>query len=293
MKMKFFIAVLILIVSPLLKSHSDSLELKQSNPNINSLTILEKPDLENNFTDYDFNSVGIKHNEGLSYIYLQLKNLNFTDMTPEDIYAEIFNNTERFLLNDKDFKDIEQNLLVKLRPDLSSSELIPSLKNNLTSKISSTFLREKINSFENIFNKFIEIEHYTSMQVTRDLKSIDNDIKELYHSLDNKEYVAVRALIATAISSIDYWELNLVNWSNLGKTNSGSKHGWSWFKKTIGKMAVADAYGAAVGAVVGFVSTIGTGPGALVGMGAGAVGYGLNSSAVAGVREFVISLKAD
>jgi len=104
-----------------------------------------------------------------------------------------------------------------------------------------------------------------------------------------EDLVLLRSLIATLNASLSYWSQNLYEWQDLNNNNNFKQKSrdWGWFRATIKKMGVADAYGAGVGAVVGFVSSLASGPGVVIGTLAGAVGYGMNASALQGVRELL------
>jgi len=106
--------------------------------------------------------------------------------------------------------------------------------------------------------------------------------------LSDKEYVILRSILVTPTYSLNYWNENLNKWMSLNtkskSTFSAKSDDWGWFSDSLGDMAVADAYGAGVGAVVGFVSSFWSGPGALVSTAAAAIGYGLNASGLTGVR---------
>jgi hypothetical protein len=254
-------------------------------------TILQRINSNSYFNNYDFELIGIEHNKGLEAIYSQLESFDFLNSSQNDLYNEIFEETQNFLLNNNNFDKLDSDLLSQLKPSVSSSNLITDMKNNLFSELTSNFLKEEVNKIENIFNDFKTIENYNSTSVIRDIRLIEENINKSEIVFNDKEYVAVRAFISTSIHSLNYWEANINKWYELNpNSNQTFGRGWGWFKNAIGNMAVADAYGAGVGLVVGFVSSIASGPGVLVGTAAGAVGYGMNASALQGVRELHNSL---
>lgn len=254
-------------------------------------TILQRINSNSYFNNYDFEFIGIGHNKGLEAIYSRLESFDFLNSSQNDLYNEIFEETQDFLLNNNNFDKLDSDLLSQLKPNVSSSNLITDMKDNLYSGLTSNFLKEEVNKIENIFNDFKTIENYNSASVIRDIRMIEENIGKSEIDFNDKEYVAVRAFISTSIHSLTYWEANINKWYELNpNSNQTFGRGWGWFKNAIGNMAVADAYGAGVGAVVGFVSSIASGPGVLVGTAAGAVGYGMNASALQGVRELHNSL---
>ena len=233
------------------------------------------------FNDYNFDIIGEEHNKGLENIYLALETIDLNN----DGTNEIFETSKHFLLENKNFKNLDENLLDNLEPDTSSNNLIFDLESELNSNISSDYLKIVIDDIKDVFNNYKTIENYSSDSVITELRIIENNIIDSKNIFNDKEYVAVRSVISTSIHSLKYWEVNIDKWNNLMNDNQTSGRGWGWFKETIGDMAVADAYGAGVGAVVGFVSSVATGPGVLVGTAAGAVGYGMNASALQGIRS--------
>lgn len=237
--------------------------------------------------DYDFSQIGLKHNNALQSIYNRLsqeadiKNLDSTKLKTI-ISAE----TNALIVNDKDFANLEQEIIDKIDDRNDVGYLESELYSKLKSDISKSFL----NDFKLAFDSYMAADDAESIKIlSANLNNIQNKIIASQQNMDGVEYFALRSLVSTALSSSGYWNDNLDNWNILLGLNSGNtlKRDWGWFKSTIKKMAVADAYGAGVGAIVGAVTASPTGPGILVGAAAGAVGYGCNSSAMAGIRELI------
>jgi|SRR5690554_515704 len=274
------VAILTLIFGVYSCNETDSIENSEAQRKIISTEYL---------LNFDYDIVGYHHNKGLEYIYEQLNN-NIEGKDNNEIYNLVFASAEDYITQEEEFGGVSNDILNLIRPATnhnSNEDYISYLETKILADFSTDFSQEQFININNIFNNFVSIENYTSDNVIENLKIIEENIIGNNERLEIEEYVLLRSLISTGIYSVKYWEENLTKWENLNSNNIASKRGWGWFKETIKKMAVADAYGAGVGAVVGAVTSAPTGPGIVVGAAAGAVGYGMNSSAVAGVRELL------
>lgn len=237
--------------------------------------------------DYDFSQIGLKHNNALQSIYNRLsQEADIKNLDSTKLKTIIFKETNALIVNDKDFANLEQEIIDKIDDRNDVGYLESELYSKLKSDISKSFL----NDFKLAFDSYMAANDAESIKIlSANLNNIQNKIIASQQNMDGVEYFALRSLVSTALSSSGYWNDNLDNWNTLLGLNSGNtlKRDWGWFKSTIKKMAVADAYGAGVGAIVGAVTASPTGPGILVGAAAGAVGYGCNSSAMAGIRELI------
>lgn len=237
--------------------------------------------------DYDFSQIGLKHNNALQSVYNRLsQEADIKNLDSTKLKTIIFKETNALIVNDKDFANLEQEIIDKIDDRNDVGYLESELYSKLKSDISKSFL----NDFKLAFDSYMAANDAESIKIlSANLNNIQNKIIASQQNMDGVEYFALRSLVSTALSSSGYWNDNLDNWNTLLGLNSGNtlKRDWGWFKSTIKKMAVADAYGAGVGAIVGAVTASPTGPGILVGAAAGAVGYGCNSSAMAGIRELI------
>lgn len=238
-------------------------------------------------SNYDFSQIGIKHNNALEGIYKRLsKEANVKNLDSIKLKTIIFNETNSLIVNDKDFANVEAEIIDKIDDRNDIGYLENELYGNFKSDISKSFL----NDFKLAFDHYMAANDAESINVlSSDLNNIQSKVIGAQHNIPEVEYFALRSLLSTGLSSSGYWNNNLDNWNTLLglKSNSSTSRDWGWFKSTIKKMATADAYGAGVGAIVGAVTASPTGPGILVGAAAGAVGYGCNSSAMAGIRELI------
>lgn len=166
-------------------------------------------------------------------------------------------------------------------------------KNEIEQKLNSSDSKVYFTNINEVFNEYANVEFYTSENAINNLRNIESNIS--YNAnISTNEYVILRTMISTGIYSLQYWETNHHKWENLStSTNQQAKNkvDWKWLKGAAKNMAIADAYGAGVGCIAGGIFAIWSGPGVVIGAAAGAVGMGMNGSAVAGVRELVKRLQ--
>lgn len=250
--------------------------------------------LNEELRNINFEQIGILHNEGLDYIYdkilLSPSVLNENDNVVNQF---IFDKTEEYLQDTEYFNGFDTGILPLIRfgnTYATSEDLILFLENEITNNLLSTEANDYLVDINNIYDSYASIEGYSSINAINSLRIIEQSVQN-NSTITTNEYAILRSVIVTGIYSLQYWEDNMSKWESLNITYSttSSKGDWQWFKGAIKNMAVADAYGAGVGLVVGGISSIWSGPGILIGAAAGAVGYGLNASGVTGVRELVKS----
>jgi len=256
--------------------------------------------LRKELTNFDFKKIGSMHNDGLNFVLKDLRTKkNKKSLSKGDIdYVElIFDDTENYLRSNTDFTYISENIYTELSDSkyllLQNQEnvdyqIINNLKNEISVLLISSFGHENFININNLLERFETEEAYTLSDLQIDLNQIDYNIMNQL-TIPLEDLVLLRSLIATLNASLSYWSQNLYEWQDLNNNNNFKQKSrdWGWFRATIKKMGVADAYGAGVGAVVGFVSSLASGPGVVIGTLAGAVGYGMNASALQGVRELL------
>ena len=260
------------------------------NPNTENVTLNNRIHSSSYFNDFNFEMIGIEHNNGLELIYQKFYNLNIENLSQEEINNTIFSETDLFISNNRNFYNFDNEILSLIRPNtnnISNEQFISELEIMLLQNFSSQFIINEFNKVNNILTNYASIENYSANQAVVELRLIENNIVRSEIEFDEIEYVAMRSFLSTCINSLTYWNKNFNKWTELNPNFQTMGRDWGWFKQSIKKMAVADAYGAGAGAVVGFFSSVASGPGVLIGTAAGAVGYGMNSSAVAGIRELL------
>jgi len=260
------------------------------NPNKENLTLNNRIHSSSYFNDFNFEVIGIEHNNGLELIYQKFYNLNIENLSQEEINNTIFLETDLFISNNRNFDNFDNEILNFIRPNtnnISNEQFISELEIILLQDFSSQFIIDEFNKVNAILTNYASIENYSANQAVVELRLIENNIVRSEIEFDEIEYVAMRSFLSTCINSLTYWDKNFNKWTELNPNFQTMVRDWGWFKQSIKKMAVADAYGAGAGAVVGFFSSVASGPGVLIGTAAGAVGYGMNSSAVAGIRELL------
>jgi|SRR5690554_909392 len=271
-------------------SNGESIDIMDNNEMI-SETTYSKEELRN----LDFEQIGIHHNEGLDYVYKKIK-LNPSLLTEENnniINEFIFDNTELYLNNTEYFNGFDIEILSNIRPETSfatTEEFVLNLENIISDNLSSPIALQYLNDINNVYDNYSSVQNYSSSIAVNALRSIENSIVNDLEITTN-EYTILRSVIVTGIYSLQYWEENTAKWEDLNShPQPQAKGDWQWFKGAVKNMAVADAYGAGAGLIIGGISSIWSGPGVVVGAAAGAVGYGMNASGIAGIREVIESL---
>lgn len=232
--------------------------------------------------EIDFEKIGQEHNSGLEFVYDYLvqnfKNQNTTDLIQTSTLEYLKKSDYTISYVEQVKKGFQED------ESLFSEDGIEDLKNQVVKNFENSNSNKYLTNFQDIINNFTKNQNIKIQDVIRDLRKIELNVSN-DDKLSEKDYISLRSLLVTCIYSLDYWNSNYSKWSETNNDETTQARGWSWFKEAISNMATADAYGAGVGAVVGFVSSVVSGPGVVVGTAAGAIGYGMNASALAGVRE--------
>ncbi|WP_133713119.1 hypothetical protein [Myroides indicus] len=236
--------------------------------------------------DLDF--IGERHNRGLEYIYNEIteKGISFDIDSYSESYDKINTITENYF----EYSNIDDTKEVYF----------------FNKKDIDVFLNEKINfgvDAKHILKQYnLLFDNDDELDVTyRKMSNLNDELEFLYSNslLFDKEYLILKSYMVTGLYSLQYWGQNIDNWilnidRNIErKTNRNQIKSWDWnrFKRAVKNMAKADARGAGVGLVGGFVFGSAADPaGTVLGAAGGAVAMGMNGSAVAGVVELLMDI---
>lgn len=236
----------------------------------------------------DYENIGIQHNIGLSKIYESLRLQN--DLSKFELdYLEAFaaDQSAKYITDHKDYGGIaiDVNNLINENSFLfttdEQSEMTEKLRRKILDNLSDVNSITYFNDFELKMKELQGVERENVAVIVNDLKILEAEIDR---NVIEQDLPILKSMVVTARYSIDYWDKNFEQWIQLGNPDyEYQTSDWDWFSDTIGDMAVADAWGAGVGALVALPS-LAAGPAGLVAVAASAVAGGCRGSAVQGIR---------
>lgn len=194
--------------------------------------------------NYDYEKIGIVHNQGLEYVYNRLA----ANAPLNDSY--IMHQSQSFLIesigkflevngigNNPDNISIIQKYTLTNNDFLSfdaRKNYVPSLqeyKNSLSSDALNL-----TNEIENKVENF-DFENSSIANFENELREKIADSNKLLETqkISQNEYITLRTSISIAIHSGQYWKANLNNWNNLVTTSDKQPSSWlgRWWRQTV------------------------------------------------------------
>lgn len=234
----------------------------------------------------DFKFVGEEHNNGLDYIFENLKLLNQNKgnkSTLENIELTIL--IKRFAIEFIESKNSSSIVNLEARKGI---DLIHRIKTENQSKSSNSALNLYPDSLKANFSTGLIIlldeldlvmknENINLIEAVESIEKIER--KESIDKLSDMEKMIIFSTCSMAKSSLSYWNENYDKWKILFGNNQ--KSWWPDWEE----IALSDAGGAVIGATHLAISGTGAamlagGPAGWTGIGLVVVGYGLEASAV-------------
>lgn len=277
------------------------------------VVVIDPPSDKVSYGDFNYEKIGQLHNAGLNFLLTELQSLeevstykrvlplNDKMMRAHKIDKILRLKTEEFVVSSDKLNTFHQEYFNSLPPlgelisfdginkrvtsennlgfDILEERLYPIIEDNLTATQSRVFL-SKITI---VFNNLSDIEDYSIENSISDLIKIGREITDSINNLPKIDFMVLQSMVSTGVASLEYWQQNLGLWEDLGPSLFYGKRDWKWFKDTVKKMGRNDLVGAGVGAIATAPSL-----NPLV-IGAGAVGYGMNTSAMTGLTELLFN----
>lgn len=204
--------------------------------------------------NYDYEKIGIVHNQGLEYVYNVL-----LEKGPIDANSYVMSHSQDFLvesigsfLNGTTFASNPDNASIIAKYTLNNTDFLSlDKRKDFISKIyeyKNDLGSEALNVSNEIDNQ-IDTFTFGSSSIGEYESALRSKITKLNNLLERQEisqteYAVLRAKLSIAIHSGQYWNTNIVKWGNL--TTSENKP-TSWFGRWWRKAAKIDAEGAAEG----------------------------------------------
>jgi len=253
----------------------------------------------------DFELIGLKHNEGLDFIYESIKNYQRSNSEMTLRNAKIYNiydvveDASIAFVMDLD-NELEKDKLLEVTNRIFPKTMLRSVETPDVITINSDnhdFLTENQKYYQAKFEKIllsfkdeakkgpknIDIE-----KIIRQLTKLDLEIQS---KCTNEESIPLLAATSIGIHSLQYWNDNLYKWSALIIADVNPNHftpilksgsedtidnEWQWFVDTLISMGQDDAIGGLIGAGA-LVGGVGAVPGAISGACYSSAGSGIKS----------------
>lgn len=221
----------------------------------------------NNATKFanPYNTVGIKHNQGLDYVFNELSNTDLNGLSKQEVIDIVKKSCESY----------DKSICLSITDITTANAIVDAMITNDMFTDNNNFT-SLVNNAKNITSEqakylskvaFLMGNKMTNEEMTTAVEKIENEVNTVIINREEKNKILI--VTAVAKNSYCYWNTNADKWVKMfdSKTKGASISG-------------SDACGAAVGVGVGTVIVPGAGS---VG---GAIGGAFGASSVAAVIRF-------